>query len=70
MTALIDSEYESTCTPDLAKLDEYSSRKALWLELWQSLNNNSLAIVVVACLKLLADSADSMDLANWSQSRA
>ena len=62
MTALIDSEYESTYAPGLAELDKCSLRKALWLELQQ--NYNSLMIRAVACLKLLAYSADSMDSAN------
>ena len=35
MTVLIDSEYENTCSPGLAELEECNLRKALWLELRQ-----------------------------------
>ena len=62
MTVLIDSEYANTYTPGLAELDDCSSKKVLWLEL--SVNTEfSLAVVAIACPRLLADSADCMDLA-------
>ena len=68
MTALIDSEYESTCAPGLAELNECSSRKALWLELWQCQSSHDRSLSEAP--GRMADSADSMDLANWSQSQA
>ena len=71
MTALIDNEYKSISTPDLAELKEYSSIKVLSDSVSTELKIlNSLAIVPVACPWFLAHSADSMDLTNWSQSRA
>ena len=64
LTALIESEYESTCVAlawscELDELARYGCHGALTVSV---LNFNSL--VIVTCLRLLADSADSMDLAN------
>ena len=49
MTALIDTEYESTCAPGLAELEKDALAGALTVSV---LNFNSLPIVPVACTSM------------------
>ena len=69
MTALIDSEYESTCAPGLAELYEYLKKGALAGAPTVSVLKCNV-LVAIACRKLLADPADESSVRETEQDRS